>query len=159
MGYSTEFRGQIEVSPPLSKKEREYLLAFNRTRHCRKDGSPYAVDPPSKKKAQLIGIPYESPEEMDHNRAASGQPGLWCHWIPNQDGTAIVWDGGEKFYDSLEWMQYLIDHFIGPNPIARKELKFIQPHTLKGIILAQGDNMLDRWELVVENGKARRRRA
>ena len=24
----------------------------------------------------------------DHNRPPEGQPGLWCQWVPNEDGTA-----------------------------------------------------------------------
>jgi hypothetical protein len=42
------------------------------------------------------------------------QPGLWCKWVPNQDGTAIEWDGAEKFYDYVEWITYLIEHFLEP---------------------------------------------
>lgn len=37
------------------------------------------------------------------------------------DGTAIQWDGGEKFYASSEWMQYLIKHFFGFNAIAKHD--------------------------------------
>jgi hypothetical protein len=40
---------------------------------------------------------------IDHNYPPENQPGLWCQWIPNEDGTAICWDGGEKFYNSIEW--------------------------------------------------------
>ncbi len=61
------------------------------------------------------------------------QPGLWCKWevvlennvvetgpvdAPenvNLGNTAYLqWSGAEKFYDYVEWMQYLINHFIGP---------------------------------------------
>jgi hypothetical protein len=42
------------------------------------------------------------------------QPGLWCQWVPSHDGSFIEWDGGEKFYAYLPWIEYLIDHFIGP---------------------------------------------
>jgi hypothetical protein len=34
--------------------------------------------------------------------------------VPNEEGTAIEWDGGEKFYYYIEWITYLIDNFIGP---------------------------------------------
>lgn len=33
---------------------------------------------------------------------------------PSDDGTAIEWDEGEKFYDYVGWIQYLIKHFFGP---------------------------------------------
>ena len=42
------------------------------------------------------------------------QPGLWCGWRPNEDGTVIEHDGGEKFYDYTEWIQYLVHHFLEP---------------------------------------------
>jgi hypothetical protein len=51
---------------------------------------------------------------LDYNRPPAGQPGLWCQWIPNALGTAIVWNGGEKFYDYVEWLEYLIGHFLAP---------------------------------------------
>lgn len=47
-------------------------------------------------------------------RDGGGQPGLWCQWIPTDDGTAIVWDEGEKFYNYKEWIEYLIQHFLAP---------------------------------------------
>ena len=43
-----------------------------------------------------------------------GQPGLWCQWVPNDEGTQIVWDEGEKFYEYVEWIRYLIAHFLAP---------------------------------------------
>jgi len=54
------------------------------------------------------------PDVLDSNEPPSGQPGLWCHWIPSEDGTAIEWDYGEKFYDYTDWIVYLIHHFLEP---------------------------------------------
>ena len=34
--------------------------------------------------------------------------------MPNEEGTAIAWDGGEKFYGYVEWIAYLIEHFLEP---------------------------------------------
>ena len=47
-------------------------------------------------------------------KAKGGQPGLWCQWNPNEDGTEIAWDGSEKFYNYIEWIQYLITTFLAP---------------------------------------------
>jgi hypothetical protein len=93
----------------------------------------------------------------DFNRPPRGQPGLWCQWIPTVDGSAIEWNGVEKFYDSEEWMRYLIEHFIGSDPKANRELKLFQPHTLNGEILAQGEDIKDRWKLIVTNNVVTRR--
>jgi hypothetical protein len=40
------------------------------------------------------------------------QPGLWCQWIVSDEGDSLVWDGGEKFYNYIEWLKYLINHFF-----------------------------------------------
>jgi hypothetical protein len=39
---------------------------------------------------------------------------IWCQWEPTEDGTAIMWDQGEKFYDYDIWMEVIIDKFIKP---------------------------------------------
>ena len=39
---------------------------------------------------------------------------IWCQWEPTEDGTAIMWDQGEKFYDYDTWMQVIMDKFITP---------------------------------------------
>jgi hypothetical protein len=62
---------------------------------------------------------------LDHNcppgqvgfaqgRVAKGQPGLWCQWGVNEDGDVLQWDGGEKFYNYIEWLEYLIKNFFIP---------------------------------------------
>jgi len=52
-------------------------------------------------------------QQADH-RDEKGMPGIWCQWEPSKDGTEIVHDQGEKFYDYVEWMKYLMDKFITP---------------------------------------------
>lgn len=41
-----------------------------------------------------------------------GKPSMYCQWVASSDGETIEWDGGEKFYSYVEWLQYLIDHFL-----------------------------------------------
>ena len=50
----------------------------------------------------------------NRNGTPEGQPSLWCQWVPSEDGSAIEWDGGEKFYNYVEWLKYLIEHFLKP---------------------------------------------
>jgi hypothetical protein len=88
---------------------------------------------------------------IDFNEPPPGQPGLWCKWIPSEDGTYIEWDGGEKFYDSAEWMQYIIEHFIGSSPLAKDELPFLEGHVCSGLINAQGEDPADIWAIQVAN--------
>ncbi len=34
-------------------------------------------------------------------------PGGYCQWVASDDGSQILWDDGEKFYDSPIWMEYM----------------------------------------------------
>jgi len=45
---------------------------------------------------------------------ALGQPGLWCQWEISPDGKYLEWNGGEKFYNYIEWLEYLIQNFFNP---------------------------------------------
>ena len=78
-------------------------------------------------------------------------PTSYCQWVITEDGRFVKWDGEEKFHDSLEWMQYIIDNFLGLKPAAN--LDFSKSHTLNGQIEAQGEEEEDQWSLVVKNNK------
>jgi hypothetical protein len=113
----------------LRPEHAAYLRAFANTRRIRRDArrAKYLPDP----LRHAVGLPL-GPHAgyyvgnagefgnggdafvIDENEPPKGQPGLWCQWVPTDDGTAIVWDGGEKFYYHLEWLHYLLDHFLKP---------------------------------------------
>lgn len=143
MGYTTEFTGQIKVEPALSAKEVEYINKFNNTRRMDRTKGQYYVDG-----GGFAGQDHES-DVIDYNTPPAGQPGLWCNWEATPDGQFIQWDGGEKFYEADAWMHYIIEHFLGTDPIAKKELPFLEGHTLNGKIYAQGEDPDDRWILLV----------
>ena len=144
MGYTSYFSGSVEVVPSLSQQEIDYLKKFNKTRRMNRLNGPYFVDGTG-----FMGQNKDS-DVIDNNYPCPGQPGLWCQWVPTEDGNAIVWDEGEKFYDSAKWMQYIIDHFIGFN---QSGLEFFTPHTCNGTIEVQGESSDDRWDLVVKNNE------
>jgi hypothetical protein len=146
MGYTTIFDGQISVEPPLNAQEISYLNKFARTRRMACEQGPYYVGC-----GGIHGQDHDDPRILDYNTPPDGQPSLWCHWVPTEDGGAIEWNGAEKFHDADEWMQYLIDHFIGNSPHAKAVLPFLQGHTLNGDIDACGDDPDDRWNLIVED--------
>ena len=147
MGYTTTFTGKINITPKLNKKEIDYLKRFGETRRVHRQNGPYYA---TKKGAKEQGR-----DIIDYNSPPEGQPGLWCQWEPTEDGTALQWDGSEKFYSSVEWMQYLIKHFLQENPLAKalepNNFKFLKGHTLNGTIEARGESQLDLWQLVVTN--------
>ncbi len=146
MGYTTDFEGHVDITPPLSAKEVEYINRFNETRRMDRENGPYFVGG-----SDDFGQGRDS-DIYDHNRPPAEQPGLWCQWRASEDGTRIEWDGGEKFYNAPEWMQYIIDHFIGDDPIAKRvnsHFDFLEGHSVNGVIRAYGEDPEDLWTLTV----------
>jgi hypothetical protein len=70
------------------------------------------------------------------------QPGVYCNWTPNDDGTAIVWDEGMQFYHYTRWMRYLINHFFIPWGI-----------TVNGDMEFIGQNKDDRGNITIVNNE------
>mgnify|MGYP003345164362 CR=1 FL=1 len=111
MGYTTEFDGQFNINPPLSAKDNEFLTKFSQSRHmARKLDSKYGVEG----EWYVDGGDLMESNIIDYNRPPSTQPGLWCQWIPSEDGSSIGWDGGEKFYKYIQWLEYLIEKYFKP---------------------------------------------
>lgn len=71
------------------------------------------------------------------------QPGLWCQWTFS-DNETLEWDGGEKFYNYVEWLKYLINNFFEEWGIK-----------LNGTVEWVGEDSDDRGKIVVENNKVR----
>ena len=84
MGYTTDFEGAFQFSERLTMLQLETLTQLNRERH----GGNIDVH--------------------------DGMPGIWCGWTPTDDGMALEWDGVEKFYNYIQWLQFVIDHYVKP---------------------------------------------
>lgn len=123
--YDCNFSGEIEIDPPLTKEEQDFLVAFCRTRHY-VDGEKY-------------------------NTPTKNYPSRWCDWTPNETGTYIEWDGVGNFAAPVEWLRYLIDHFIGQNPLDRPSLPFLRGHTCNGEIIINGPGWDDVWKIKVKD--------
>lgn len=161
MGYTTDFRGEFEISPPLQEKHRDYLNAFAYIRHMGRDVGKLKDMPDPKRIA--VNMPLGKEGEyyvgssddqqygqfndgtiLDHNQQASTQPGLWCQWVPTEDGTALVWDEGEKFYNYIEWLEYIIENFMKP-----------WGYTLNGEVLWQGEGFSDIGKIKVNDNNVK----
>lgn len=148
MGYTTEFSGSIRIEPPLSEPEIKYLAAFSDTRRMDRANGPFYLG---------AGMPGQAREAdiRDYNSPPQGQPGLWCQWIPSDDGGEILWNGGEKFYSSAEWMSYLRSYFIVHRAAATLEpgnFSFLQNHRMSGLIHAVGEGATDDvWRLKADD--------
>jgi len=63
------------------------------------------------------------------------------------DYSGLKWDGNEKFYYIPEAVNIILDNM---------RIKF-PDFELEGEMLAQGEEILDRWKLVIEDGRAVRK--
>jgi hypothetical protein len=132
MGYSTDFIGHIGIAPALNDAEIEYLTAFTTSRRCLRPGGPYDV--PGNPLAESSA---DFPTEVA-NRVAVGQPDFWCDWSVCWEGCCLAWSGKEKSYSMVEWLRYLIAHFLRPGAKAAKDPRFAEftfDHRLSGMVV------------------------
>ena len=155
MGYSTNFNGSFELDKPLTEEHRAYLEAFNNTRRMARDASKAALlDDPvriaaglpiGERGAYYVGAKGHAGQDqddsiLDYNLPPKCQPGLWCQWTPSEDGAEILWDQGEKFYRYVEWLEYLIEHFLQP-----------WGYTLTGAVEWDGEDREDLGQICVKD--------
>lgn len=62
---------------------------------------------------------YKEMEEISSKdwRDDPTKPGYYCQWVVTEDGKYLEWDGNEKFYDYVEWLEWLIKNFFEPKGI------------------------------------------
>jgi hypothetical protein len=158
MGYTTDFSGSFKFDKPLTPEQVAYLQRFNQSRRFKRNPEVLKGMPDPLREA--VGLPigpegcfYVGPEDdnfgqdkdastVDYNRPPSEQPGLWCQWTVNDEGTELAWDEGEKFYEYVEWLRYLISHFFEKWGIK-----------LTGEVHWQGEDSDDRGTIYVKDNK------
>lgn len=157
MGYHTDFDGVFTLDQPLTEAQRTYLHKFASTRRMKRSESKVAELPDPIREA--VGLPVgkdggyfvggtgfmgqdNDASVLDHNYEPNGQPGLWCQWVPNEDGTCIEWDGGEKFYEYVPWIKYIISNFLQP-----------WGRTLNGVVSFRGEDFNDVGDIVITNNE------
>lgn len=117
MGYNTEFQGEFMLDRAL-EPEHEKLLEKMRDED-RESQEPWDADESN----ELKGAPYYN-----------------CQWYYDRQGKSIAWDGGEKFYDSVEWLEFLIHNLFK---------KF--GYTLSGQCYWRGEDFLDLGLIIVKD--------
>ena len=160
MGYTTDFEGDFEVTPPLNTEHAAYLTQFSGTRRMKREESRAKALPDPHREA--VGLPVGAEGEffvggagfagqgndlsvINHNRPPSSQPGLWCQWVPIEESgvySRFGWNGGEKFYNYIEWLEYLIKNLLEP-----------WGYALNGEVTWQGEERDDIGKLIVTNNK------
>jgi len=141
MGYSTDFDGQFNLNRPLDDETFEFLKKLNRTRRMARNIEGYGVEGEFFVDGEdgEFGLGQEKTSDIiDYNRPPRTQPGLWCQWVPTEDKLHIMWDGGEKFYNYIEWIQYIIEKILVP-----------RNYVLNGEVLWEGQNNGDMGKIVI----------
>jgi hypothetical protein len=115
MGYLTNFSGKFFLNKPLDDVTFNFLKKLSETRRMsRRIDVQYGVEG----EFYVDGTGFRGQDidstVIDHNREPKTQPSLWCHWMPTDDRLHIEWDGGEKFYGYIEWIEYLISKVLAP---------------------------------------------
>lgn len=133
-----------EVKTSKKRKKAEQELESNTKLKAKGKGKNKEIEKEIKKPIdnkyslhmEMRRYPTDGSDVIDHNRPHDGKPGLWCRWTVNDEGSAIIWNGHEDFYNAADWLAYLINHFIGTQPMARgaTTLTFLNTHTLNGVI-------------------------
>ena len=162
MGYTTDFEGAFVFEKPLTIPQATYLNLFAGTRRMKRnadimppDGTHIYAHLPLGEFAEYYvdgkGFAGQDREDsiLDYNSPPPTQPSLWCNWVTNYgehcrdtaeaERTLLFWNGNEKFYNYVEWLEYIIDNFI-----IRWENK------LNGVVVWKGelDNDMGRIRIV-----------
>lgn len=150
MGYDTTFSGSFTFNRPVDKQLRNYVNDFSNTRHMKRDNRKIMAHYPDWQEMCFNGelggggeyfiapyemfdaFPYGDKSILDINKPPASQPGLYCQWVVENDGAELVWDGGEKFYNYVEWLEYLISHFFAPCG-----------YVLNGTVMFDGEDSFD----------------
>lgn len=143
MGYTTEFDGRFILDKKLSDEDQEFLQKLAETRRMARNVDPkYGVEGEFYTDGSgPLGQDIED-NVIDHNRPPETQPSLWLQWVPTEDGRGIEWDGGEKFYRYVEWLEYLIEKILEP-----------RGYTLNGKVRWFGEDRDDMGIIAVEDNK------
>lgn len=163
MGYTTTFEGQFNLDRPLAQEHAIYLRKFAETRRMDRNAQIAATFPdPIREAARLPigsngdyfvageGVCGQDRDDsvLNYNSPPKSQPGLWCQWVPGDDDQSIVWDGSEKFYNYVGWLEYIVNHFLSP-----------WGYKLNGTVEWHGEEYDDVGRIVVKDNVVKAQRA
>ncbi len=106
--------GSLRLDPVLSRAELAYLVPFCESRRWDRPEGAYAV--PGNPLAECADPALDLDAFV---RVAPGQPSLSCCWRPRVDGTVFEPTLASPAAEVAAWLDYLLDHFIGPDARCR----------------------------------------
>ena len=143
MGYSTDFEGKFKLNKKLDEDTYNFLSKLCTTRCMKRNlGPEFGIEG----EFFVDGIGFMGQDRdssvIDANRPPVTQPSLWCRWQPADDGESIEWDGGEKFYCYVEWLQYILKKVLKP-----------KGYILNGEVSWQGEDRSDCGLIIVRDNE------
>ena len=141
MGYTTDFNGQFKINQPLDDDTYNLLVGLNNTRRMKRNVSQtYGIE--GEFYVEGSGDFGQGNEDniIEYNTPPKTQPGLWCNWVPTEGRNYIEWDGGEKFYNYIEWIEYLIEKILAP-----------KNYILNGEVRWSGEDPSDNGVIIINN--------
>lgn len=151
MGYHTDFMGEFTINEPVNDEVAALLRRLQQTRRmkrnnqllieagfgdCGEDGEFFCLDDGN------YGQNSHPASIVNYNQPPATQPGLWCQWELQEDNQTIEWDGQERFYNYVEWIQYLIDKVLAPNH-----------YTVERLVVYRGEDFEDFGSIHISNNQ------
>jgi len=148
MGYTTQFHGYFQIDKKLDDDTFNLINGLAKTRRMKRQG----LDPKYGEDGEFFFDPADfenngqTPTEdiVHYNEPPSTQPSMWLKWIVEDDRQTITWSGGEKFYDYVEWIEYLIAKILAP-----------RGYIVNGSVDWFGESRGDTGSIIVEENKVR----
>lgn len=142
MGTTTYFKGEFKLNRPLDASTKALIDKLTTSRRIARHVNPFKYG----LQGELFIANHSHNDSADegmvsYNAPPNAQAGLWCQWKTNDAGTAILWDGGEKFYYSAHWIRYILQRILIP-----------RGYELAGIVNAKTEDD-DRYHIIVNGGK------
>lgn len=119
MGYTTTFEGFFNLDRQLSPAHADALW-------------------------ELAGVDSRQYPQLRREGAPEG----YCQWQPTRRLDGIEWDGNEKFYDYVQWLQFIIDKRLKP-----------WGYTLSGSVHYAGEGRGDTGMIAIIDGRAIKQKA
>lgn len=140
MGCTTTFSGKFKLNKKLDEKLHQFLKKLSTTRRMKRKLEGYGVE--GEYYVDGGGFMGQDREDniLEYNHPPATQPSLWCQWTPDETGEYIEWDGGEKFYEYVTWLKYIVSNFLEPNG-----------YNINGEVFFEGELSGDAGVICVEN--------
>lgn len=141
MGTTTFFKGDFKLNKKLDASTQAFINKLARSERLARHINPYKYGLQGEfYVANEVFSEYVGEGEVIGQHPPATQAGLWCQWVVNEEGTAIQWDNGEKFYNSAYWISYILHRILIP-----------RGYTLEGIVNAESPD--ERYHIIIAGGK------